>query len=98
MKEILLNVTFSILSSCPGSSRDIGMYMTRIILRHREVGRVVTTMARMLHNSVTVGIQSNLDKWRKSVGGDGGHKLHLEAVGLGHQDIQQRDTRLIQEK
>ena len=55
-------------SSCPGSSRDIGMYMTRIILRHREVGRVVTTMARMLHNSVTVGIQSNLDKWRKSVG------------------------------
>ncbi len=56
------------LSSCPGSSRDIGMYMTRIILRHREVGRVVTTMARMLHNSVTVGIQSNLDKWRKSVG------------------------------
>ena len=42
--------------------------MTRIILRHREVGRVVTTMARMIHNSVTVGIQSNLDKWRKSVG------------------------------
>ena len=68
MKDILQNVTFSILSSCPGSSRDIGMYMTRIILRHREVGRVVTTMARMLHNSVTVGIQSNLDKWRKSVG------------------------------
>ena len=56
-------------SSClTGSSRDIGMYMTRIILRHREVGRVVTTMARMLHNSVTVGIQSNMDKWRKSVG------------------------------
>ena len=65
-KQYLLNFMSS---SChTGSSRDIGMYMTRIILRHREVGRVVTTMARMLHNSVTVGIQSNMDKWRKSVG------------------------------
>ena len=43
------------------------MYLTRIVLRHRELGRVVTTMARMLHNSVTVGVQNNVDMWKKSV-------------------------------
>ena len=50
-----------------GCSRDIGMYLTRMILRHREMGRVVSTMARMLHNSITVGVQNNVEVWRKSL-------------------------------
>ena len=43
------------------------MYLTRMILRHREIGRVVSTMARMLHNSITVGVQNNVEGWRKSL-------------------------------
>ena len=43
------------------------MYLTRMILRHREIGRVVSTMARMLHNSITVGVQNNVEVWRKSL-------------------------------
>merc|ERR1719270_1269114 len=38
-----------------------------MILRHREIGRVVSTMARMLHNSITVGVQNNVEVWRKSL-------------------------------
>ena len=50
-----------------GCSRDIGMYLTRIVLRHREMARVVSTLARILHNSVTVGTQNQLETWKKSV-------------------------------
>ena len=29
-----------------GCSRDLGQYLTRLVLRHRGVGRVVTQLAR----------------------------------------------------
>ena len=40
-----------------------------MILRHREVVRVVNTLARTLHNSVTLCLQDNIEIWKKSVTG-----------------------------
>ena len=34
------------LSNVAGCSRDLGQYLTRLVLRHRGVGRVVTQLAR----------------------------------------------------
>ena len=38
-------------------------------LRHREVVRVVNTLARTLHNSVTLCLQDNIEIWKKTVAG-----------------------------
>ena len=65
-REVMIDILCCVTT---GSSRDIGTYLTRMILRHREVVRVVNSLARTLQNSITLCLQDNIEIWKKSVGG-----------------------------
>lgn len=54
-------------SNTKGSSRDIGICLTRIVLRHRALESQMKTYSNSLVNSLVSPIQSKSEEWKKTV-------------------------------